>query len=152
MLADRGEYIASESSFYRVLNAESLLVHRGRAKRKGTYKRPKGFTATRANQVWSWDITHLPSKVIGNRFYLYMIEDIYSRKIVGSEVYGCETGEHASSLLQRTTRVEKTANTSLVLHSDNGKRPLNSLLDIFRQQQIYVIKAGGIGQISEHPL
>jgi len=125
MLADRGEYIASESSFYRVLNAESLLVHRGRAKRKGTYKRPKGFTATRANQVWSWDITHLPSKVIGNRFYLYMIEDIYSRKIVGSEVYDCETGEYASSLLQRTARVEKTANTSLVLHSDNGS-PMKS--------------------------
>lgn len=125
MLADRGQYIASESSFYRVLKAESLLSHRGRTKPKGTYKKPKSFTATQANQVWSWDITHLPSKIVGSRFYLYMIEDIYSRKIVGSDVFDRETGEHASTLLQRTTRIEKTANTSLVLHSDNGS-PMKS--------------------------
>ncbi len=125
MLADRGVYIASESSFYRVLNAEYLLLHRGRAKRKGTYKKPKSFTATQANQVWSWDITHLPSQIVGSRFYLYMIEDIYSRKIVGSDVYDCETGEHASALLQRATRVEKASNASLVLHSDNGS-PMKS--------------------------
>ena len=125
MLADRGEYIASESSFYRVLKAESLLSHRGRAKHKGTYQKPKSFTATQANQVWSWDITHLPSRVVGSRFYLYMIEDIYSRKIVGSDVFDYETGEHASTLLQRATRIEKTANTSLVLHSDNGS-PMKS--------------------------
>lgn len=120
MLADRGQYIASESSFYRILKAQSLLSHRSRAKPHSTYKKPKGFTTTQANQVWSWDISHLPSKVIGGRFYLYMIEDIYSRKIVGAEVHENETGEYASALLQRTVRVEKNANTDLVLHSDNG--------------------------------
>ncbi len=125
ILADRGEYIASESSFYRILRADKLLSHRGREKRKGTYKKPKGFTATHANQVWTWDITHLPSKIIGGRFYLYMIVDIYSRKIVGSEVYDSETGQQASALLQRSIRIEKAASTDLVLHSDNGS-PMKS--------------------------
>ena len=120
MLADRGQYIASESSFYRILKAGNLLSNRSRAKPRGTYKKPKGFTATQANQVWSWDITHLPSKVIGGRFYLYMIEDVYSRKIVGSEVHDTETGEYSSALLQRAVWVEQNAHTGLVLHSDNG--------------------------------
>jgi putative transposase len=125
MLADRGEYIASESSFYRVLNAESLLIQRGRAKRKGTYNKPTSFTASQSNQVWSWDITHLPSHVAGQRFYLYMIEDIYNRKIVGADVYDSETGELASALLQRITRLEKISSAGLVLHSDNGS-PMKS--------------------------
>ena len=59
-------------------------------------------------------------KLIGDRFYLYMIEDIYSRKIVGSEVHEKETGENASILLQRAVWIEKNANAGLVLHSDNG--------------------------------
>lgn len=147
MLADRGEYIASESSFYRVLKAEDLLSHRGRAKRKGTYKKPKGFTATQANQVWCWDITHLSSKRIGGRFYLYMIEDIYSRKIVGSEVYDNEIGEHASALLQRTIRIEKAANADLVLHSDNGS-PMKSFTMQAKMYELGVIPSHSRPRVS----
>lgn len=125
ILADRGIYIASESSFYRILKAHNLQHHRGRQKPRGTYVRPKSYTATGPNQVWSWDITHLPSRLVGGRYYLYMIEDIYSRKIVGSEVFEHETGEHAADLLQRAAWTEKCANKNLVLHSDNGS-PMKS--------------------------
>ncbi|MFT5099701.1 MAG: putative transposase [Planctomycetaceae bacterium] len=125
MLADTGVYIASESSFYRILKAHKLDSHRGRAKRKGTYTKPESYPATRPNQVWTWDITHLPSLTIGMRFYLYLIVDIFSRKIVGAEVHEAELGEKASELLQRSVWNEKCESKGLILHSDNGS-PMKS--------------------------
>ncbi len=119
-LADKGQYLASESSFYRVLKANNQLTHRGKAKPKGTKTKPKGFNATGPKQVWTWDISYCPSTVIGQFFYLYMIEDIFSRKIVGWEVNESESGEHAADLLERTLWAEKCVKKSVVLHSDNG--------------------------------
>jgi putative transposase len=57
-LADRGIYIASEATFYRILRQERLLAHRGKPAVR-TYHRPQPYTATGPNQVWSWDITYL---------------------------------------------------------------------------------------------
>lgn len=125
-LADRGTYIASESSFYRVLKSEGLLNHRGRAKKPGKQAAPTSHCATAANQVWSWDITYCPTTVKGKFFYLYMIEDIFSRKIVGYEVYTEECGELAAALLYRTVLREQCFNRPLVLHSDNGA-PMKSV-------------------------
>lgn len=101
-LADDGIYLASESTFYRVLKENNQLTHRGKDKPKGTLKKPTSHKATGPNQVWSWDITYCPTTVIGQHYYLYMIEDIFSRKIVGWEVHECESGEHAANLLERT--------------------------------------------------
>jgi putative transposase len=56
LLADRGEYIASESSFYRVLREEGQLAHRQHA-RPARRHRPKEHVARGPNEVWSWDIT-----------------------------------------------------------------------------------------------
>ena len=86
MLADRGIYLASEATFYRLLKAEDQLHHRAGGKPRGTYSRPTSYTAHGPNQVWSWDITHLPGEVKGERYYLYMLMDVYSRKIVAAEV------------------------------------------------------------------
>lgn len=124
-LADRGIYIASESSFYLVLKAEKLVRHRGRAKAHSTYTRPTSYTAAAPNRLWSWDITHLPSQVKGRRFYLYMITDVFSRKVVGAEVHERESGQHASELLQRSVWREKCDSRQLVLHADNGS-PMKS--------------------------
>jgi transposase len=55
-LADRGEYIASESTFYRVLREEKMLTHRETSK-PPTSKRPREHVASAPNQVWSWDIS-----------------------------------------------------------------------------------------------
>jgi transposase InsO family protein len=126
ILADRNEYIASESSFYRVLKENNMLHHRGKAKVKKNYHKPTSYTATKANEVWSWDISYLPTSVIGQHYYLYMMEDIYSRKIVGWEVHLNETGEQAADLLERSTWSEKCTQQDLVLHSDNGA-PMKSL-------------------------
>jgi putative transposase len=79
-LADRGIYIASEATFYRVLKARNQLVNRTRSKSMRKYHKPKAQVADDANQVWTWDISHLPGKVKGHHYYLYMILDIFSRK------------------------------------------------------------------------
>lgn len=142
ILADKGQYLASESSFYRVLKASNQLVHRGKAKKKGSQIKPKSYSASEPNKVWSWDISYCPSTVIGRFFYLYMIEDIYSRKIVGWEVYDCESGEYAASLLERTLWAEKCVDKGVVLHSDNGS-PMKSLT-----MQAKMIDMGVIGSRS----
>ncbi|TXE66622.1 DDE-type integrase/transposase/recombinase [Serratia nematodiphila] len=116
-LADKGVYIASESTFYRVLKSANQLTRRSR---ECQYQRPDVLKAVAPNQVWSWDISYLPSWVRGQHFYLYMIIDIYSRKIIAAEVFTSESGKHAAELLQRAVWSEKSASSNLVLHSDNG--------------------------------
>lgn len=119
ILADAGEYLASESTFYRVLHAEDQLTHRGKAKPAGN-NRPEPIQATGPNQLWSWDITYLPTTVKGLYFYLYLILDIYSRKIVGWEVYNEESAEYAAKTFRKAYLREGVAGDSLILHSDNG--------------------------------
>ena len=119
-LADQGRYLASESSFYRILRAADQQHRRGRSQPPRRVPAPSSHTATGPNQVWSWDITYLPSPVRGQFYYLYLIEDIYSRKGVGWEVHEQESGELAAALLQRSVLREQCWQQPLVLHSDNG--------------------------------
>jgi transposase InsO family protein len=118
-LADRGEYVGSESSFYRVLKIESLMNHRGKSKPK-EMRRPLPLEATAPNQLYSWDITYLRSSVRGQYFYLYLFLDLFSRKIVGWEVHDNESMELSSKLLQRTCLSEGIKPEQLKCHSDNG--------------------------------
>jgi putative transposase len=118
-LADEGRYLASESSFYRILREEKQLARRGRAKAP-THKRPEPLQATAPNQVWSWDITYLPTTVRGLFFYLYLFIDLFSRKIVGWEVYAEESAEHAARTFRKAYLREGIAGQTLALHSDNG--------------------------------
>ncbi len=118
-LADEGVYIASESSFYRVLRDKKQLEHCQSSKRP-TYKKPEPCKATGPNQVWSWDITYLPSQVKGLYFYLYMVMDIYSRKIVGWSVHEVQSSDYASKLIQQACTDESVNRHELTLHSDNG--------------------------------
>ena len=120
LLADKGLYMASESTFYRILKEENQLAHQLTSKPKRHHK-PKALTATVPNQVWSWDITYLPQTVYGKHFYLYMMIDIYSRKVVGWSVHEREWVQYASSLIKQACLDEKVSKRQLVLHSDNGK-------------------------------
>ena len=118
-LADKGEYVASESSFYRILKAENLNVHRGKSKAP-TRKKPDELIANGPNEVYSWDITFLKTEVTGIFLYLYLVMDIYSRKIVGYAVHEHQSSEHAADLIERVCRVEGVEKDQLSLHSDNG--------------------------------
>jgi putative transposase len=118
-LADRDEYVGSESSFYRVLRAEDAMKHRSPAKRPAAVA-PREHVATGPGQVWSWDITYLRSAVRGSFHYLYLIEDVWSRKIVGWAVHEEEAMEHSSVLIDEVTARSRINARKLVLHSDNG--------------------------------
>jgi transposase InsO family protein len=122
MLADEGVYLASESSFHRVLRAAGQSGHRGRAKAPQAVRPPTTHVAKVPNQVWCWDMTFLPSVVIGSWFYLYLILDLYSRKIVGWEVHDADNADHAAHLVRRTALAEgiHLAARKPVLHGDNG--------------------------------
>lgn len=122
MLADEGVYLASESSFSRVLREHGQNVHRGRAKAPKASRPPTTHIATAARQVWCWDMTYLPAVVMGRWFYLYLILDLYSRKIVGWEVHDSDDSDHAAHLVRRTALAEGIATmlTKPVLHGDNG--------------------------------
>jgi len=127
-LADQGVYVASESTFYRVLRAADAQHHRGRAKAPRAPKAPPSHTAEGPNQVWCWDITYLPGPVRGLFFYLYLIIDLYSRKIVGWEVYAQETAARAATLVQRAVLAEGAIGKPLILHADNGSPQTGSTL------------------------
>lgn len=120
ILADTGEYIASESSFYRVLKDHDQVNHRGRASEPRVVAKPQECVATGPDQVWSWDITYLATTIKGVFFYLYMIMDIYSRKIVGWEIHENETSFHAATLFRKAYLAEGVAGKEITLHSDNG--------------------------------
>jgi putative transposase len=109
------------------LKAENMLHLRGKAKPRNNHKRPTGYTAKKANEVWNWVISYMPTTAIGQHYYLYMIVDIYSRKVVGWEVHHNETGKQAAELLARSVWAEKYLKTDVVLHSDNGA-PMKSLI------------------------
>lgn len=122
MLADEGVYVASESSFHRVLRAEGQSGHRGRARAPQKSRPPTTHIATAPAQVWCWDMTFLPATVVGRWFYLYLILDLYSRKIVGWEVHEADSADHAAHLVRRTALAEgiHAALEKPVLHGDNG--------------------------------
>lgn len=119
LLADRGVFVASESSFYRVLHERALMAHREPSKPR-THRRPSEHVATRPNQVWSWDITYLRSPVRGVFYYLYLILDVFSRKVVGAEVHLVESADIAAKLVERTCEREGVRPHELVIHADNG--------------------------------
>ena len=121
-LADEGVYLASESSFARVLREHGQNVRRGRAKAPKAGRLPTTHIATAPRQVWCWDMTYLPTEVIGRWFHLYLILDLYSRKIVGWEVHDSDDAAHAAHLVHRTALAEGIAklNDKPVLHGDNG--------------------------------
>jgi putative transposase len=136
-LADQGEYLASESSFYRVLRKAGQLAHRGKAKAPSC-RRPPAWVATGPNQLWSWDITYLAGTVAGLFFYLYLIMDVFSRKIVGWEVHTEQSSDHASVLFRKAHLGERVMDGELVLHSDNGS-PMKGATLLVTLQRLGVV-------------
>lgn len=121
-LADEGVYLASESTFYRVLRAAGQNAHRGRSKAPRPARAPSTHVATAPGQLWAWDMTFIPTQIAGRWFYLYLIIDLFSRKIIGAEVHETDDASHAAQLARRTALKERIANHTHkpVLHGDNG--------------------------------
>ena len=119
-LADQGRYIASESTLYRLLRQAGQMTHRGLARAPQKRSKPRALSATAPNQIYCWDITYLPSQVRGSYFYLYLFVDLFSRMIVGWQIYERESAELASELLTDICLRHAIMPDRLVVHSDNG--------------------------------
>ena len=76
--------------------------------------------ATAPNQLYSWDITYLPTAIKGQFYYLYLFLDIFSRRIVGWQVFEAESSQYASELLRDIYLREGLQPGQVILHSDNG--------------------------------
>ena len=124
ILADRKLFIGSESTMYRVMKETKQLNHRGKARRP-IRKRPQGLTAYAPNEILCWDITWMPAAAKGHYFYLYMITDIYYRKIVDWEVHFAESAWLGADVIEKAALRERLHGKPLVLHSDNGS-PMRS--------------------------
>ena len=118
-LADDGIYLASESTFYRILREEWQLAHRERS-RPATGGRPTERLATGPNQVYSWDITYVLCPIRGRFYYLYLVMDVWSRKIVGAAVHDRESSDFAADLIEEVCILHEIDPRGIVLHSDNG--------------------------------
>ena len=133
-LADQGIFLASESTLYRALRTALQLTHRRSEEPAQARKKPRHISVTAINQCYTWDITYLPTLVLGQYFYLYMHIDIFSRKIVGWVVHENESSEHASVLLRDIYVRENIKPGQLILHSDNGAPMKGSSLLATMQQ------------------
>jgi transposase InsO family protein len=138
VLAERGKYIGSESSFYRILREENQIKHRQASQVKKPHNKPKALKATAPNQIYSWDITYLATRVLGQFFYLYLFMDIFSRKIVGWQVYREQSSNNASDLIIDICKQEQIQQEQLTLHSDNGS-PMKGATMLSTLQKLGVI-------------
>jgi transposase InsO family protein len=128
-LAEQSIFVGSESTVYRLMRQEGLLIHRGRSRKPRPPQEPPVLEATGIKQVLAWDITLLPAPVKGQFYYLYMAMDVWSRRIIGVEVHECEAGELAKNFFDRICRDEGIREEdATVLHSDNGAPMRSSTL------------------------
>lgn len=138
-LADRGVYIGSESSFYRILRRAGQIKHRARSNAPA-WKKPAPLCATAPNQLYSWDITYLPTSVRGRHYYLYLFLDIFSRKVVGWAVYENELSDLAADVLRDVCAHEKIQPGQITLHSDNGN-PMKGASMLAMMQELGVARS-----------
>lgn len=119
-LMDRGEYLCSIRSMYRILDDAKELKERRNQRRHPTYVKPV-ISATRPNQLWSWDITRLAGAVKGQHYYLYVMIDVFSRYVVGWMISHEENSDRAQHFIRETVRSQQIDETNeLTIHSDRG--------------------------------
>jgi len=119
-LADQGLYVASESTLYRLLHESAQMTHRRLERVPRKVSKPRALVATQPDQIYCWDITYLPAPVRGMHFYLYLFVDLFSRKIVGWQVFDRESAELAAGLLRDICERTGIPAGQLSVHSDNG--------------------------------
>jgi len=118
-LLDEGEYCCSIRTMYRILEEHQEVRERRDQLRHPNYHKPE-LLATRANQVWSWDITKLLGPQKWTYFYLYVILDIYSRYVVGWMVAHREAAVLATKLIHESCEKQNIEEGQLTLHADRG--------------------------------
>ena len=120
-LADQGLYLASESTCYRLRRRYGLRATKRAISLTDITRATTLHRATRPNQVWSWDITWLPTTVRGIYLHLYLVMDVWSRRIVAWRIADSDSAEIAAELITQACRDGNFDPRGLVLHANNGK-------------------------------
>jgi putative transposase len=121
LLDEEQTLVASVSSFYRVARDKKLLTKRTKASTGTKLNRETPhLVATGPNQVWSWDVTQIQSSDRLNRFYLYVIVDIWSRFVVGWALEEHEKSTHAIDMWKKALETQVISGKGLTNHKDNG--------------------------------
>jgi putative transposase len=118
-LLDEGSYLCSQRTMYRILGENREVRERRDQLRRPHYAAPE-LLATRANQLWSWDITKLLGPQKWTYFYLYVILDVFSRYVVGWMVAHRESAVLAERLIGETCKRQSIAREQLTIHADRG--------------------------------
>ena len=116
---DEGTYLASVSSYYRLLRAAGEVRERRRQATHPPRVRPE-LVARRPLVVWSWDITKLKGPRRGEYYDLYVVLDIFSRYVVAWCVAPSESGELAKELIADAVVQQRVAPGQLTVHADRG--------------------------------
>ncbi|MFF4795838.1 IS3 family transposase [Streptomyces sp. NPDC001276] len=119
VLLDRGVYLCSESTMYRLLRRRGEV----RERRRQTVHPPRTvpeLVAEGPNRVWSWDITELKGPVKGVYYCLYTIIDIFSRYAVAWMIADRENKDLAERFLSETIAKYGIVSGQLTIHSDRG--------------------------------
>jgi putative transposase len=119
MLLDAGRYLASVSTFYRVLRAAGEVRPRRNELTHPAYAKPE-LLASAPRQLWSWDITKLKGPGKWMHFHLYVILDVFSRYVVGWMLAPRESADLAHELIAATCDKEGILSGELTLHADRG--------------------------------
>lgn len=114
-----GIYLASVRTMYRLLAALGEVADRRRGHEHKRHAVPQ-LEAFAPNEVWTWDITKVPSLVTGVFFYVYVVLDLFSRMVVGWMVAEAENAELAGHLLGETIRRHDIEPGTLTVHADRG--------------------------------
>jgi putative transposase len=130
-LLDEGVYLASESTFYRILRAHASTRERRRQATHPPRTRPE-LVAHGPLVVWSWDITKLRGPQRGVYYDLYVVLDIFSRYVVAWCVAPGEDGELAKELIADAVARHRVPPGQLTVHADRGSsmtsNPVTELL------------------------
>jgi putative transposase len=118
-LLDEGIYLCSVRTMYRILKENKAVRERRDQLRHPEYQRPE-LLASSPNQLWSWDITKLKGPHKWNYFHLYVILDVYSRKVVGWLLANRESSTLAVELIRQSCQREGIVQGQLTVHADRG--------------------------------
>lgn len=118
-LLDEGVYHCSIRTMYRILASENEVRERRNQLRHPVYQKPE-LLAQKPNEVWSWDITKLMGPAKWTYYYLYVIIDIFSRRVVGWCVADRESTTLFKALFNDTITKNRVLPGRLILHADRG--------------------------------
>ncbi len=118
-LLDEGRYLASVRTFYRI------LAERGESKERRNQRAPRSnavprLVATRPHEVWTWDITKLPTFVAGSFLNLYLVLDLFSRYPVAWMVAERENSALSKQLFSEAITRYGIEPGTITIHNDRG--------------------------------